>query len=234
MSMQGKRVLPEDRRLVQTEWSGMDDWDNAPPDYETFVAQYYEYTRGRCINFGVLPEYLLDVVQHVIMKFIETDSLAEFDPSFYAAKADSYNVKFRTFYTNFVLVWCKNQKRKNALKYHREKAVLDAPIEALRPSSGFAPGTVTTDKTRSEYIIPRFFGFSRPTDSPRLETMIDYLLEQCDTTHASAMKIILTLALSEGKINESELARQLGTTSYYARRELNYVRDIARNLFLDR
>lgn len=72
----------EDRRTIVTQWSGFKDWHNAPPDYDTFVRQYAGYTRVLCIRFGVIPNNLEDVVQALLLRFIERDSIGVFDPAF--------------------------------------------------------------------------------------------------------------------------------------------------------
>jgi len=127
----GHVVRREDRRSFTTDWSGPSDWLNAPPNYDDFAQQYLNYTRGRCVKFGIPSYNLEDVTIEIITRFIERDFLPVFDSEFKTIgvqKGTSPRASFRSWYSKFIFVYCQGKKRNSVRLAIHEPCVLDAPV----------------------------------------------------------------------------------------------------------
>lgn len=118
-------IRPEDRGKVVTAWSGMTDWYSAPPDYDTFAAQYFNYTKVMLRRFGVL--HVDDTAADLMFRFIERDSLSVFDPN---AETKGDRAKFRSFYTRFLHTYAMGKKRNSVLLAQRQPLVFDEPVNS--------------------------------------------------------------------------------------------------------
>ena len=130
----GHVVRREDRRSFVTEWSGPADWLNAPPTYDAFAKQYLNYTRGRCVKFGVPSYNLEDVTIEIVTRFIERDMLPIFDPHFRTVgvqKGTSARASFRSWYSKYIFNVSRGKKRNSVRLAFHESCILDEPARAL-------------------------------------------------------------------------------------------------------
>lgn len=118
---------------VSTDWSGYDDFVNAPPDYDSFVRQYISYTKLLCVRGGVPAEFAEDVAHEIICRFIERGSLEHFDPHFIAKSGR--RSKFRSYYSRFVVSYVPGKCRNSVRLAQHEPLILDAPLDPHDPDA---------------------------------------------------------------------------------------------------
>ncbi len=122
-------VVPEkDRIPIVTEWSGMTDYDHAPPSYAVFFEQYYTYTNWYVSKF--LPKgsnQLEDIVMELMTRFMERDSVGVFSNSWESRSKKGHSV-FRTYYTHFLLAYTPGKRRNAARIAANELLIMNAPV----------------------------------------------------------------------------------------------------------
>jgi hypothetical protein len=122
----GHVVAPEDRKPIVTDWSGMDDWANCPPDYGTFYAQYASYVMFLVRKFAH-PREVEDMASDIITRFIERDSMGEFKREWETRSASGKSV-FRSYLSRFVVTYARGKNRNNVRHAIRYLTIANAPV----------------------------------------------------------------------------------------------------------
>lgn len=209
-------VRPEDRQPFETEWSGLDDWYNAPPDYETFARQYSNYTRVMLRRFGVL--HVDDVAQDLLLRFIERDSLPVFDPTF-ETKGD--RAKFRSYYSRFIHTYAMGKKRNSVRLAQREPLVLDAPVGEDE--------TVTYGDLLAE--DPASYTIVEESEVRDFADRLRAIGAESSPAVATAVDAIVLLSMTSARPpGPTALAEAMGCSVPVARRSLAEVRQLAAGL----
>ena len=112
----------------------------APKDYAEVWVEFYEPTKRWVRSKGVPDEYVEDVAQDVMAKFMEKDGLSfydphkEFDTGQYTQHIPGKRMRRATFtgyMRSFVLVYCMNYRDKITKTIRREGTYrLDAPLDS--------------------------------------------------------------------------------------------------------
>lgn len=196
----GVVIRPEDRGVVETKWTGMEDWYAAPPDYDTFARQYLSYTKVMLRRFGVL--YVEDTAAELVLRFIERDSLAVFDPD---AETKGDCAKFRSFYTRFLHTYAMGKKRNSVLLAQRQPLVFDEPVSAEVDSPTFGDllcASQTSDPSE-EVEASLFLAELREQLPPKMMRVVDALVllsrTQSQPPGPKALSELLGVSLSEAR-----------------------------------
>lgn len=102
------------------------DYRVPPVDYAALYTVYYPIIVGLVKQRGVPLEYVEDVAAEILLKLIERDVLAEFDPNvsyFYAG--DVRPARFRSFISKKVMLYAQGQRDKILRRTSREVQVWD-------------------------------------------------------------------------------------------------------------
>ena len=188
----GYVVAPRDRKEIVTEWSGMKDFDNAPPSYEIFFEQYWSYTLWYINQFNVPGGIIQDIAMQIIKRFIERDSIGVFDRGWDNRSKTGKSV-FRTYYTHFMLAYIPGLKR-NALRVSRNELLLwDAQIG---DEDGTTWGMVNGPRTT--------------IDDATDMTFLAQSIRSASTDDLNIVNKMIDLAFgSTKKVSKAEVAREL-------------------------
>ncbi len=212
----GHVVRPEDRQPIVTEWSGYDDWHNAPPNYDVFVRQYAGYTRVLCLRFGIRRVDVDDVVQYLLERFQGKDSLAVFDPT-YVSKAGRPS-KFRSYYSRFVHTYCMGLKRNSVRLAQHEMLIMDKPLSEDDP--------VTMADVRADEI--GCGGDDDPVAAAEGADLADRMrraVSDCPEPVVATAEALVVLSRTLSRPpGPSDVARVVGCSSTVARRAMAEVR----------
>lgn len=207
----GHIVAAEDRLPIVTEWSGMEDWRNAPPSYDVFFKQYMSYTHTMCYRFGVARD-VEDVAQSIMTRFMERDSLGVFTPS-WGSQSASGRSNFRSYYSRFILTYVTGLKRNAARHAARHLLVFDAPID----EGGTTWADVQAPSHEDDYGRVEF------------EEAIAALRSRVDPGLVDA---VLMLA-QDGPVKQGDLREVLGVKLRTAKTGLESVRAALRDVLAD-
>lgn len=208
----GHVVAPQDRLPIVTDWSGPTDWSNCPPSYEAWAAQYHPETVFWVRRAGVNPREVDDVVQEIMTRFQERDSLGVFDPN-WATRSKTGKSQFRSYYSNFVVGYASGKHRNNVRYAIRNSLIVDAPVG---------------DDGETWY------DFKAPAHEDNLgrvefEEAIAALRTRVDTDLVDA---VLMLA-QDGPVRQGDLREVLGLTPRSAKSGLESVRAALRDVMAD-
>ena len=205
----GHVVRPEDRKPIVTNWRGMDDWSNCPPDYETWYRQYRSETYYWVSRAGVNPREYDDIVNEIMTRFMERDSLGVFDPTF-ANRSATGRSQFRSYYSNFVVGYASG-KHRNQVRYLKKHALV------------FDAKTGDGESTWGEVFAPA--QVDAQVDAAAFALAIDAVRARCG---AELVDAVLYLATS-GSVPQKQLSELLGTTVRGAKTGLDAVRGALRD-----
>jgi hypothetical protein len=206
----GHVVLPEDRLPIVTEWSGMSDWVNCPPDYDTWARQYLSYTENRVRHFGAWDE-IEDIVQTIMARFAERDSLGVFTPE-WGSQSNTGKSNFRSYYSRFILTYVISQRRNYTRMRKRQCLIFNAPVG----DDGKEWGEVKAPVVDADTVSAEFNDLAARL---RREVKDDRLVD-----------VVLELARDSQPIKLSELRRDLGLSHGAAKSGLEKVRTALRSL----
>lgn len=200
-------VVPvEKRKPIVTEWSGLDDWKNAPPDYDTFMRQYMQYTRVLCIRAQVFLVDVEDMSQMLLTRFMERDSLGVFTPN-WGSQSEDRKSNFRSYYSRFVATYLKGYRRNEAKYRTRHLAILDAPVDE--------DGTTWADLKAPAHEDNLFsVEFAQVVESVRAQHVVS----------DEVLDAVLTLGSQAKIVKQAELAEVLGCDNRTAKAALGSVR----------
>lgn len=114
----------------------------APETYEDFYRQYAMHVRYLVVQFGVPKWEAEDVAAEILLKFIERDFLAKFDPNYTTRSSNDGKARFKSFVNAFVKSYCMG---------YRERVI----TKAVRyPSYDVPPGEIGHEDYRDWLIGP--------------------------------------------------------------------------------
>lgn len=210
----GHVVLAEDRKPIITDWSGMADYDNCPPDYGVFFEQYQGYTRHLVWTMGVAPREVDDVVSEIMARFMERDSLGEFDRAWATRSATGKSV-FRSYYSRFVVTYARGKHRNNVRHTMRYNLICDAPV-------GDESGTTWIEQHDADVA-----GIGVPHYEVEFSSLMASLR---DRVGDDLMNVVEGLVEDTGKLKLSDLASKLGVSARKAREARDRLQAAARAL----
>lgn len=205
----GHVVAPKDRLPIVTRWSGMDDWKECPPDYDTWALQYRTYTIRMCVRFGVKFN-VEDVAQAIMTRFMERDSLGVFTPD-WGSKSATGRSNFRSYYTRFILTYVTGMVRNETRYLRKHSLIFDAPIGE--------DGTTWGDLSAPSHYDD--------LSGPEFEQTVAGLRERIDND--ALVDAVLALA-QNGPVRQNGLRDQLGCDANAARSGLAAVRAALQDL----
>jgi hypothetical protein len=208
----GYVVSPEDRLPIQTSWTGMTDYVNAPPDYGTFFKQYITYTRFLVSRFGVPPSDLEDVVSDIMTRFLERDSIGVFSGD-WDSRSVTGKSNFRSYYSRFVVTYAQGMNRNVRRHSSRNVLICDAPVD---------------DESRATWVDEH-----APTESFEdatvrnmdFESLVASLRAQVDPELSATVDAVVELAMGGPTVKVAALARRLSCSQRIAKQNLEQVRD---------
>lgn len=205
-------VVPASERLpIQTEWSGMKDYVNAPPDYGTFHKQYLSYTRHLVAQFGVPVSDLDDVVSDIMIRFLERDSIGVFSRDWESRSATGHS-NFRSYYSRFVVTYAQGKNRNVRRHGSRYVLICDASVD---------------DDGRTTWLdehAPTEAFEERATGDMDFEQLVSELRTKVDPTLSDAVDAVVEIAMGEPTIRVAALARKLNVSQRVAKERLDAVR----------
>lgn len=207
----GHVVAAEDRLPIRTEWSGMEDYVNAPPDYGTFFRQYKNYTRSLVLKFGVPPSDLDDIITEIMIRFLERDSIGVFSRE-WKTRSVTGKSNFRSYYSRFVVTYARGKNRNVRKHSSRNLLICDAPIDDEHTVTGIdlLASTVSFEQESDDWMD--------------FESLVSELRAQVDPELAPTVDVIVELAMGAPVIRVAELARALGVSKEDAESRLKLVR----------
>lgn len=205
----GHIVKPEDRLPIVTDWSGMDDWVNCPPDYDTFCRQYGSYTRAWVRKFGVYKN-VEDITQEIMLRFLEKDSPGVFTPH-WGSQSKSGKSNFRSYYTRHILTYSISQKRNYARASHKHLCIYDAPV-----GSQDSGDTTTWGDVKAPVV-------ELDTGAVEFEELIAGLRAKVKNDELVDATIALVMN-TDRQLRPSDLRRELGLNSRAANSALSQIR----------
>lgn len=207
----GHVVRPEDRLPIVTEWSGMTDYVNAPPDYGTFFKQYKNYTRSLVLQFGVPPSDLEDIVTDIMVRFFERDSLGVFSRE-WKTRSDTGRSNFRSYYSRFVVTYARGKNRN--VRHHSSHYLLicDAAVDEESSTTGLDMLS-STSSFESDLVNQLDF-----------ESLVEQLRTQVGSQLSETLDAVIEVALGTPVFRITELAKTMGVSPSEARNKLAAVR----------
>jgi hypothetical protein len=100
--------------------------DVIPKDYVELFQMYYEYIRKLVYRSGIDSQNVENVTMAVIIRLLEKDALAQYDPDF-GVKNETHQALFRTFLSSFVISYLKHPVDMQRKLSRREGLSLDKP-----------------------------------------------------------------------------------------------------------
>lgn len=207
-------VPPSERQPIVTDWTGPDDYVNAPPSYDAFYRQYRSYTYFLVLKFGVRPSDLDDVVNDIIVRFWERDSIGVFRREWKTRSATKKS-NFRSYYSRFVVTYARGKNRNVYRHGARSPLICDGP------------SYVDENKTWIEVFGPTVEFEDALVTGQEFEALIKRAFHEVDESLYDAMFALLELAQERrpGKrVGEVALARRLGIQGHAARNLLAQLR----------
>ncbi len=102
------------------------DYRVPPADYAALYTMYYPIIVGLVKQRGVPLEHVDDVAAEIMLRLIERDVLAEFDPNLsYFYGGDARPARFRSFISKKVMLYAQGQRDKILRRTSREIQVWD-------------------------------------------------------------------------------------------------------------
>lgn len=206
-------VAAEDRQPILTEWSGMNDYVNAPPDYGIFYKQYFTYTRFLVSKFGVPSSDLEDVVSDIMTRFLERDSIGVFS-SEWASRSATGRSNFRSYYSRFVVTYAQGKNRNVRKHAGRNVLICDAPADDDSRSTWLDEHAPTTS-FEADVVSDMSF-----------ESLVKGLRAQVAPELSSAVDAVVELAMGGPTVRVAALARRLGCSQRLAKQHLDKVRGV--------
>lgn len=127
-------VVPADERQpIITDWlppeenGGKVDWANAPRSYEEWYRQYLPEAKHWVIKSGVNYREVDDVVNELMTRFMERDSLGVFRRE-WTSRSASGKSNFRSYFSQFVVGYSSGKHRNNVRYATRNVLILNAPV----------------------------------------------------------------------------------------------------------
>lgn len=190
----GYVVPAEERQEIVTDWSGMDDFHHAPPDYGIFFEQYKSYTVWYLNKFGFVVDDMENVVMDLMTRFMERDSMGVFSNG-WSSRSKTGESVFRTYYTHFLLAYAPGKKRNLVRVKQNELLLWDAAI-------GDEDSTTWGD-------------LNGPTDTIDAEVDFDSMVagirSEATDLEVSVVERMIELALgSTKKLRRADVVRELG------------------------
>lgn len=207
----GHVVSAKERLPIVTEWSGMHDYVNAPPDYGTFHKQYLSYTRHLVSKFGVPPSDLDDVVSDIMIRFLERDSIGVFSRDWESRSATGYS-NFRSYYSRFVVTYAQGKNRNVRRHSGRYVLICDASVD---------------DDGRTTWLdehAPTEAFEDRAAEDLDFESLVSQLRTKVDPALSDAVDAVVEIAMGEPTIRVAALARKLNVSQRVAKERLDAVR----------
>lgn len=210
----GHVVAAEARKQIVTAWKGMEDYDECPPDYGVFFEQYQGYTRHLVWTMGVAPREIDDVVSEIMTRFMERDSLGEFDRAWATRSATGKSV-FRSYYSRFVVTYARGKHRNNVRHVKRFSLLCDAPL-------GDENGTTWIEQHDVDVE-----GIGVPHYEVEFSSLVESLRARVGD---ELMDVVSELVEETGKIKLSDLATKLGVSARKAREARDRLQAAAREV----
>lgn len=203
----GHVVAVEDRKPIITEWDGMVDWANCPPTYDVWADQYYTYTRSMLMRWGARLDEVEDMMQEIMARFIERDSLGVFTPE-WGSKSKTGRSNFRSYYSRFLLTYFNGKKRNLVRHYKKNIHILDAPVSE--------DGSITWGDQNAEACDDAAF------EQLEFEQLIEQLRVRVSD---DALVDAVLMMVENGPIRQKALGAQLGGDSGVGAAGLQRVRE---------
>lgn len=194
----GYVVAPEDRHPVVTDWTGYDDYLNAPPNYEIFYRQYYRYTRTLVLKFAPPRSDFEDIVSDIIMRFLERDSLGVFSRE-WSSRSASGRSGFRSYFSRFVVTYARGYTRNSYSHHSRYMKLINSKIFEDWPDFFLMPCPRTMDEVTELALDNVEFGL-----------FVRRIIEEFSDDHFAVLLEILLMALDGQEIRHCPLAKTLG------------------------
>jgi hypothetical protein len=201
----GYVVPKEERQAIVTDWSGMDDFHHAPPNYGVFFSQYKSYTLWYLSNFGFHRDDIENVAMDLMTRFMERDSIGVFSNGWESRSKTGESV-FRTYYTHFLLAYAPGKKRNIARVKSNELLLWDAAIGDDDGSTtwGDLHGPAGTIDTEVDF-----------------HDMVDSIRSGASDLEVSVIDRMIELAMgSTRKLRRADVVRELGVKAEAADRIL--------------
>ena len=198
----GHVVAPADRKPIETDWSGMQDFDNCPPDYGKFYEQYRGFIYHLVWSMGVAPREMDEVVSEIITRFIERDSLGEFRPDWATRSAKGRSV-FRSYLARFVVTYARGKHRNNVRFVKRYSLLCDAPV-------GDDSGARWIDQHDAERVEVD----GLPSYGVEYAALVEALGE---AVGSDVMDVVTGMVEESGRIKLKDLEERLGISARRAR-----------------
>lgn len=189
----GHVVPANERQEIITDWSGMDDFVNAPPNYDVFDRQYRSFVRHLVWSVGVSPREIDDVTQDIMIRFLERDSLGTFRREWTTRSKTGKSV-FRSYLARFVVTYARGMHRNKVRYAKRFPMICDATV-------GDDGGTTWLDQHDQ-----REEGIGRPQETVELTDLISFLRTEVGDDAVSA---VAQLVEDGRKVTLSSLAGAL-------------------------
>lgn len=208
----GHVVAKEDRKPITTKWQGMEDYDECPPSYAVWFKQYKGYTENLCWRMGIAPREIDDVVSEIMARFMERDSLGEFDRAWATRSATGTSV-FRSYYSKFVVTYARGKHRNNVRHVKRNSLLMDAPV-----------GDENGSTWGSQYAEAQAEGMSYDVE---YEALVDGLRERVGE---KVIDTVLQMVEENGKVPLTALAKSLAVSPREARKLRDKLQVAAREI----
>lgn len=208
----GHVVRPEDRQEIITDWQppeengGRVDWVNAPRSYDEWYRQYLPEAQLWVRKSGVHWSQIGEVVDEIMTRFIERDSLGVFRPT-WETRSASGRSNFRSYFSNFVVGYATGKHRNNVRYLKHNSFIFDAQVGD--------DGTTWAD-LRAPLVEDAAPGSA--------EFVLALAQVRATVGNRELVDAVLMLAAEEGGVKQSSLRRELGCSAGTAKTGLEAVR----------
>lgn len=112
------------------------DYVAAPADYADLHSRYYRYVVRLVQRAGIHRDGAEDVASEILLRFMERDFLAVFDPTKeFTYQGEMRPARFKNFLTQFVLLYVRGFYDKQQRVVTRELLICDMPVSTATADS---------------------------------------------------------------------------------------------------
>jgi len=189
------------------------DYVSAPADYAELFEIYYDYVVTLVRRMGIEESRKEDVASEILLRFMERDFLAEFDPTMvFHYDGQDRPARFKSFLTKFVLIYVRGHKDKQQRQSGRELLICDRPIGANADATWIDVFGDAVDGADADVLAVL-------DEQALVDQLRDYVaavprrsqFDTCDLV--KLFDAVVAQVREEGAWNVTELRRQFGISS---------------------
>lgn len=105
------------------------DFVTPPTDYAQLFERYFDYVQGLVIKLGIDPQSAEDVASEILIRFIDTDILEQFDEgTVIEHRGVRYSTRFKSFLSAKVEHYVRGKRDRQTTQLRREPLLCDQPV----------------------------------------------------------------------------------------------------------